>query len=65
MLMDNYAQFGYSFVKGDGTYLYDADGKQYIDFSCGISVTNLGHCNSHITKCLKEQANKLWHTSNL
>jgi predicted acetylornithine/succinylornithine family transaminase len=63
--MNTYAPYNYRFIKGEGTYLYDDTGKRYIDFGCGISVSNLGHGNPHLLNCLKGQADKLWHTSNL
>ncbi|MCA9907432.1 MAG: aminotransferase class III-fold pyridoxal phosphate-dependent enzyme, partial [Anaerolineae bacterium] len=46
-------------VRGEGIYLYDADGKRYIDFTSGIGVTNTGHCHSHVVKAIQEQAAKL------
>lgn len=64
-LFQNYSRADISFVKGSGSYLYDASGGEYLDFGCGIAVTNLGHVHAHVTKCLKEQMDTLWHTSNL
>ena len=64
-LIENYDRFPYSFVKGDGCILYDIEGKCYLDFTSGISVVNLGHCNNEITSILCDQASKLIHTSNL
>jgi predicted acetylornithine/succinylornithine family transaminase len=64
-LIENYDRFPYSFVKGDGCNLYDIDGKCYLDFTSGISVVNLGHCNNEITNIICDQASKLVHTSNL
>jgi 4-aminobutyrate aminotransferase len=46
-------------VRGEGTYLYDADGNEYIDFTCGIGVTNTGHCHPRIVRAIQEQAGKL------
>jgi len=48
-------------VRGDGVYLYDADGKEYIDFLAGFSVSSLGECNEEITKIIRDQAGKLVH----
>ncbi|MEO1286626.1 MAG: aminotransferase class III-fold pyridoxal phosphate-dependent enzyme [Chloroflexota bacterium] len=46
-------------VKGEGAYLYDADGTQYLDFTCGIGVTNTGHCHPRIVKAIQDQASQL------
>jgi predicted acetylornithine/succinylornithine family transaminase len=64
-LFDNYQRLDVTFVKGAGTYLYSDTGKKYLDCASGISVTNLGHAHPHVLAKLKEQADKLWHTSNL
>jgi len=52
-------------VKGKGTKVWDADGKVYLDFSAGISVVNVGHCNAVVTDAIQRQAEKLVHASNL
>ncbi len=54
-----------SFDHGDGVYLYTEDGTRYLDFTSGIGVTCLGHSHPALVSALKEQANKLWHCSNL
>ena len=54
-----------SFTRGDGCYLWDSDGKQYLDALCGISVTSLGHNLPVLTAAIQEQAATLLHTSNL
>jgi len=46
-------------VRGEGAYLYDADGNEYLDFTCGIGVTNTGHCHPKVVKAIQEQAEKL------
>jgi 4-aminobutyrate aminotransferase len=46
-------------VKGEGAYLWDADGNQYLDFTCGIGVTATGHCHPRVVKAVQEQASKL------
>ena len=53
------------FVRGTGAHLFDADGNDYLDFSSGIAVNSLGHAHPHLVNALKQQADKLWHTSNL
>lgn len=60
-----YARSNYSFEKGEGVYLFDKQGKKYLDFIAGIGVNSMGHCHPHVTKALQEQAGKLWHVSNL
>ncbi len=42
-LLNTYSRYPVEFVKGEGAYLYDGDGKVYIDFLCGIAVTGFGH----------------------
>ncbi|MDR0454491.1 MAG: acetylornithine/succinylornithine family transaminase [Deferribacteraceae bacterium] len=64
-LMQNYAQYDITFARGKGSYLYDETETAYLDCACGISVTNLGHIHPYITGKFMEQAEKLWHTSNL
>jgi len=46
---------------GEGAYLYDVDGKRYLDFTCGIGVTNTGHAHPRVVKAVQEQAAKLLH----
>ena len=64
-VMNTYSRFPVSFVKGEGSWLWDDDNNKYLDFSSGISVTNLGHCNRAVTNAICSQANTLVHTSNL
>lgn len=52
-------------VRGEGVWLFDADGKKYLDFAGGIAVNAFGHCHPHLVEALKKQAETLWHTSNL
>ncbi|WFB35812.1 aspartate aminotransferase family protein [Kiritimatiellota bacterium B12222] len=60
----NYAP-SHLFVRGEGSYLWDSEGKKYLDFVSGIAVTALGHCHPAMVKALKEQSEKLFHVSNL
>ena len=53
------------FERGEGVRLYDDKGKAYLDFIAGIAVNSLGHCHPVLVKALTDQANKLWHTSNM
>ncbi|MGI9491453.1 MAG: aminotransferase class III-fold pyridoxal phosphate-dependent enzyme, partial [Geminicoccaceae bacterium] len=54
-----------TFERGEGAYLYDADGRRFLDFGCGVAVTQLGHAHPHLVSVLKAQAERLWHCSNL
>lgn len=64
-LMPTYARQPISFVRGEGSYLYTADGTAYLDALTGIAVCGLGHCHPAISHAMKEQADTLIHTSNL
>ena len=64
-LMANYGRFDLTFERGEGSYLYTADGERYLDFGCGIGVTSLGHAHPHVVAALESQAKELWHVSNL
>lgn len=52
-------------VRGEGAYLFDADGRKWLDFASGIAVNCLGHGHPHLVKAIAEQAGRLMHTSNL
>ncbi|MDW1552593.1 aspartate aminotransferase family protein [Vibrio sp. YT-18] len=52
-------------VKGEGSRVWDQEGNEYIDFAGGIAVSCLGHCHPVMVDALTEQANKLWHLSNV
>lgn len=64
-LMKNYGPPAFDAVRGDGVYLYDSNGKAYLDFSSGIAVTALGHSHPRWIKAVQEQAATLAHCSNL
>ncbi|TCP52129.1 acetylornithine aminotransferase [Tumebacillus sp. BK434] len=64
-LMNNYARLPVAFAKGAGCKLWDVEGREYLDFTSGIAVTNLGHAHPKVTAALQEQAGTLLHTSNL
>ena len=64
-IMSTYARLPVTFERGEGAYLYDTDGKQYLDAMCGIAVTSLGHAHEGIAEAISDQAKKLIHTSNL
>jgi acetylornithine/N-succinyldiaminopimelate aminotransferase len=54
-----------AFERGDGVWLTDTRGEKHLDFAAGIAVNALGHGHPHIVQALKDQADKLWHVSNL
>ena len=60
-----YARFPIALVRGAGARVWDADGKEYLDFVGGIAVTALGHCHPKVTAALKAQVETLLHVSNL
>ncbi|RKP47224.1 acetylornithine transaminase [Cohnella endophytica] len=64
-LMDTYARFPITLVKGKGSRLWDDQGKEYIDFMSGLAVTNLGHAPDAVKNALVQQLDQLWHVSNL
>ena len=64
-LLHTYNRFSLVLDHGEGVYLYDTDGKQYLDFAAGIAVCALGYGNKDYNDALKEQVDKLLHTSNL
>jgi acetylornithine/N-succinyldiaminopimelate aminotransferase len=64
-VMPVYSRADIAFERGQGAYLFDSEGRRYLDFASGIAVTSLGHCHPVLVEALVEQGHKLWHTSNL
>jgi acetylornithine aminotransferase len=64
-LMQTYARLPVTFSHGEGVYLYDTEGRRYLDGLSGIGVNGLGHAHPAVTAAIREQADKLVHTSNL
>ncbi len=64
-VMNTYGRFPIAFVKGKGSRVWDADGKEYIDFVTGLAVTSLGHCHPEVTQAISKQCEEIVHTSNL
>lgn len=64
-LIHTYNRFPITLDRGDGVYLYDTDGKKYLDFMAGIAVSGLGYGNVELKNALKEQIDNLLHSSNL
>jgi predicted acetylornithine/succinylornithine family transaminase len=61
----SYARSPVEFVRGEGPWLWDERGNEYLDFLCGISVTNIGHCHPRVVAAVREQVGRLMHVSNL
>ena len=64
-LFTAFARSPIHFERGEGVRLYTNEGEEYLDFAAGIAVNALGHGHPHLVKALQDQAEKLWHVSNL
>ena len=64
-LMNTYARLPVAFARGEGSWVYDTDGKRYLDGLSGIAVNTLGHAHPDLVAAIADQAGKLLHTSNL
>ncbi|MGY9038714.1 MAG: acetylornithine transaminase [Rhodobacterales bacterium] len=64
-VLPTYSRAPLSFVKGEGSWLIEQDGRRFLDLGAGIAVNALGHAHPALVAALTEQAGKLWHTSNL
>ncbi len=64
-LMQTYRRAPVEFVRGEGTLLWDSEGREYLDFLAGISVCSVGHCHPAVVEAVREQAGELMHVSNL
>ena len=64
-LIHVYNRFPIALDHGEGMYLYDTEGKEYLDFAAGFAVSGLGYDNKELNQALKDQIDKLYHTSNL
>src|SRR5271167_2552198 len=60
-----YARADVAFERGDGCWLTSTSGERYLDFGAGVAVASLGYSHPHLVEALTEQAQKIWHTSNL
>ena len=65
VLFQNYRTQPIALVRGEGTRVFDADGKEYLDFIGGIATVSVGHANPRVREAVLEQTKKLWHASNL
>jgi acetylornithine/N-succinyldiaminopimelate aminotransferase len=64
-VMQTYGRIPVAFVRGEGTRLYDSEGKEYLDFLTGLAVTSLGHAHPEVAAAIADQASTLLHVSNL
>ena len=64
-IMNTYGRLPVTFAKGEGSWVFDTDGKKYLDALSGIAVCGLGHAHPAVTNAIREQADNLVHTSNL
>ncbi|WP_312418127.1 aspartate aminotransferase family protein [Shinella sp.] len=64
-LYETYMRAPLRFTHGEGVWLIDEKGDRYLDFAAGVAVSSLGHGHPHLVSALKEQADKVWHLSNL
>ncbi|BAT58078.1 succinylornithine transaminase/acetylornithine aminotransferase [Variibacter gotjawalensis] len=64
-ILPTYARVEMSFERGEGIWLESTTGERFMDFTSGVAVNALGHAHPHLVKALTEQAQKVWHTSNL
>src|SRR5690554_5244810 len=65
VMVPNYNPAAIIPVRGEGSRVWDQEGREYVDFAGGIAVSCLGHCHPAMVKALTDQANKLWHLSNV
>ncbi|MBX5066457.1 aspartate aminotransferase family protein [Rhizobium lentis] len=64
-LYDTYSRAPLRFERGEGVWLITEGGERYLDFGAGVAVTSVGHSHPHVVAALKEQADKVWHLSNI
>lgn len=64
-VMPTYARADVAFVRGEGAYIFDANGRRYLDFTSGIAVTALGHGHPRLVEAMTKAIQGVWHTSNL
>ena len=64
-VLSTYGRWPIAAVRGEGCYLWDGDGRRYLDFVSGIAVANQGHCHPKVVEAIKRQAEQLIHCSNL
>ena len=64
-VMQTYKRAPVEFVRGEGAWLYDSEGKRYLDFLTGISVCSVGHCHPHVNAAVHAQNDLIQHTTTI
>ena len=64
-LMPTYNRADLAFERGEGVWLYTADGRRFLDFGAGIATSSLGHAHPHLVSAIAAQAGRVMHVSNL
>ena len=64
-VLPTYARAQVAFDRGEGVRVFTPEGEEYLDFGAGVAVTSCGHAHPHLVKALTDQAQRIWHTSNL
>jgi acetylornithine/N-succinyldiaminopimelate aminotransferase len=64
-VLPTYHRAPVSFARGEGAWVFTPEGEAYLDFGAGVAVTSCGHAHPHLVAALSDQAQKIWHTSNL
>src|SRR4051812_6746414 len=64
VLIGNYARIPVAMMRGEGSWLWDADGRKYLDLFAGFGGAILGHCHPALVAAVEQQAHKLWHVGN-
>ncbi len=64
-VMNTYGRLPMALVRGEGVYVWDAEGNRYLDFVAGLAVNSLGHCHPAVVEAIREQAGTLMHVSNM
>ncbi|HEX4883739.1 MAG TPA: aspartate aminotransferase family protein [Casimicrobiaceae bacterium] len=64
LMVPCYAPAAFIPVRGEGSRIWDQDGRMYIDFASGVAVTSIGHCHPAMVRAIEQQARTLWHVSN-
>ena len=63
-VMQTYGRYNVTFEKGEGSYLFDTDGRRYLDFGSGIAVNSVGHCHPHLVEALKKRFDSFYPEGN-
>src|SRR5687767_12840901 len=64
VMIGNYARLPVVMARGEGSFVWDTDGRRYLDLFAGFGGAVLGHCHPELVRAVTEQANRLWHVGN-